>query len=170
MKKIYALLPLLLVGVVACSETPVASPQRGTSTSSTPTTSSQTPVAAPTTTTQPTTTPPVTTSAAPQYSPQVENARQAAQSYLDFTAFSRTGLINQLSSRAGDGFPLDVATEAVDSLGLDYNAEAAQSAQEYLRFESFSCAGLIEQLSSSAGSGYTQAQATYGAHQTDACK
>jgi hypothetical protein len=110
------------------------------------------------------------TTEAPQYPPQVEQARSSAQSYLNYTAFSRAGLIRQLSSTAGEGFPKDVATQAVDSLTVDYNAQAAKSAQQYLDYTSFSCSGLTQQLSSSAGEGFTKAQASYGAHQTKACK
>lgn len=111
-----------------------------------------------------------TVEAAAQYSPQVEMARDKAQSYLGFSAFSRNGLIRQLSSDAGEGFPKAVATEAVDSLSVDWNAQAVKSAESYLSFTSFSCSGLKQQLSSSAGEGYTKAQAAYGAGQTDACK
>jgi hypothetical protein len=111
-----------------------------------------------------------TVKAAAQFSPQVEMARDKAQSYLGFSAFSRNGLIRQLSSDAGEGFPKAVATEAVDSLSVDWNAQAVKSAESYLSFTSFSCSGLKQQLSSSAGDGYTKAQAAYGAGQTDACK
>jgi type IV secretory pathway VirB10-like protein len=111
-----------------------------------------------------------TTSEAPKFPPQVEQARASAQNYLSFTAFSRNGLIRQLSSSAGDGFPKDVATQAVDSLSVDWNAQAVKSAENYLSFTSFSCSGLKQQLSSSAGDGFTKAQAAYGAGQTAACK
>lgn len=104
---------------------------------------------------------------APQYSPQVEQARDKAQSYLAFSGFSRTSLIGQL---AFDQFPKDVATQAVDSLSVDWNAQGAKKAESYLGFTPFSCSGLISQLDSSAGDGFTKAQATYGAHQTAACK
>lgn len=110
------------------------------------------------------------TSEAPQFPPQVGLARSSAESYLSISGFSRAGLIRQLSSQAGDGYPKDVATQAVDSLHIDWNAQAAKSAQSYLDMQSFSCSGLTNQLSSSAGDGYTKAQATYGAHQTAACK
>jgi hypothetical protein len=112
--------------------------------------------------------PPVTQ--APEFPPQVQQARDSAQSYLGFKAFSHDGLIGQLSSKAGDGYPKDVATQAVDSLSVDWNAQAAQAAQEYLDFTSFSCSGLAGQLSSKAGDQFTKAQATYGAHQTAACR
>lgn len=124
-----------------------------------PTPAPATVFAAPTTTTEDT----------PAVPPQEQQAIGAAQDYLSFTAFSRDGLIRQLSSSAGDGYPKDVATAAVDSLGEDWNAEAAKAAANYLSLTHFSCSGLIQQLDSSAGDEYTVAQATYGAHQTSAC-
>jgi GH18 family chitinase len=100
---------------------------------------------------------------------QEQNAIQAANQYLEFMPFSRKGLIQQLSSTAGDGYPLAVATAAVDSLTVNYNDQAAKSAAQYLQTMSFSCNGLIQQLSSDAGAGFTQAQAVYGAGQTGIC-
>ena len=84
-------------------------------------------------------------------------------------AFSRQGLIDQLSSSYGSGFSVADATVAVDSLGTDYNAQAARAAKEYLASQSFSCNGLIGQLDSSYGSQFTVAEATYGADQTGIC-
>ncbi|WET76237.1 Ltp family lipoprotein [Amycolatopsis sp. QT-25] len=109
-------------------------------------------------------------SVAPQYPPQVEQARGSAESYLGYSAFSRNGLIDQLSSKYGDSYPKNVATQAVDSLDVDWNAQAAKSAQSYLDYTSFSCTGLIQQLSSRYGGQFTNAQAKFGAHQTKACK
>jgi hypothetical protein len=65
--------------------------------------------------------------------------------------FSRLGLIQQLSSAAGEGYPLADATFAVDSLHEDWNAQAALAAKGYLKTMPFSCSALTEQLSSSAG-------------------
>lgn len=98
-----------------------------------------------------------------------QNAVRSAQSYLAFKAFSRDVLIEQLSSPYGDGYEVADATVAVDSLGVDWNAQAAKSAQEYLDFMRFSCRGLIEQLSSQAGEKFTRAQATFGAEQAGLC-
>lgn len=106
----------------------------------------------------------------PKYPPQVEQARDKAQSYLEFMGFSRDGLIGQLSSPVADEFPKGVATEAVDSLNVDWNAQAVKKAESYLDFTSFSCSGLASQLSSSAADQFTKAQAKYGASQTKACK
>lgn len=85
------------------------------------------------------------------------------------TGFSRDGLIEQLSSDAGDGYSFADATAAVDSMTVDWNENAARSAKQYLDMSGFSCKGLIEQLSSRAGDKYTVAQATYGARQAGAC-
>lgn len=99
-----------------------------------------------------------------------QNAYRSAQSYLDFTAFSRAGLINQLTSEYGEGYPLADAEFAVARLeaegGVDWNAEAAESAKNYLEFTSFSRAGLIDQLTSQYGEGFTLEQAEYGVSQT----
>lgn len=97
------------------------------------------------------------------------NAARSAYSYLSMTGFSRDGLIDQLSSDAGEGYSVVDATAAVDSLNVDWKENAARSAKEYLNMTGFSCKRLIEQLSSSAGSQYTLEQATYGAHAAGAC-
>lgn len=93
-----------------------------------------------------------------------ENAVQAAQNYISFSPFSRKGLIQQLSSDAGDGYSKKDATVAVDSLNIDYNAQAVKAAKNYRKLQAFSRKGLIEQLSSAAGDSYTKAQAEYGAN------
>lgn len=102
---------------------------------------------------------------------QVDMAVSSARNYLQTSAFSRQGLIDQLSSEYGEKYPLAVATKAVDSLtDVDWNAQAVKSAKNYLSTQSFSCAGLTEQLSSSYGEKFTASQAAYGASQTSACK
>ncbi|WP_103334054.1 Ltp family lipoprotein [Pseudotabrizicola formosa] len=98
-----------------------------------------------------------------------KNAVRSAELYLSISGFSRVGLIQQLSSSAGDGYSVADATAAVDSLSVDWNTQAARSAAIYLQISGFSCNGLIQQLSSSAGDNYTQSQATYGAQQAGAC-
>jgi len=98
------------------------------------------------------------------------NAVRSAKQYLSLQGFSRTGLIQQLSSDAGDGYSVTDATVAVDSLNVDWNKEAVKSAKQYLSIQGFSCKGLIEQLSSSAGDGYTVSEATYGARQAAVCQ
>lgn len=91
----------------------------------------------------------------------MENALASAQDYLDYSAFSRRGLIDQLSSKYGAGFAIGDATWAVDQLGVDWKQQAVRSAREYLDYSSFSRQGLIEQLSSSYGAQFTLEEATY---------
>jgi hypothetical protein len=98
-----------------------------------------------------------------------KNAVRSAESYLSMQGFSRAGLIAQLSSPYGDHYSVADATAAVDSLSVDWNAQAARSARQYLEMMGFSCQGLIGQLSSDAGDKYTVSQATYGAQQAGAC-
>ena len=100
---------------------------------------------------------------------QQKNAARSAKNYIGFKGFSRDGLIQQLSSDAGDGYNIEDATIAVDSLDIDYNEQAARSAENYLSFKGFSCNGLIQQLSSSAGDKFTASQAEYGAQASGAC-
>ena len=100
----------------------------------------------------------------PSMSPGQENALQSAENYLSFSSFSKTGLINQLSSSAGDGFPKADAKFAVNHLDVNWKEQAYESAKNYLDISSFSLDGLIEQLASSAGDQFTQAQAEYGAN------
>jgi len=102
------------------------------------------------------------------FGPQA-NAARSAQQYLDMAGFSRQGLIDQLSSDAGNGYDVADATAAVDSLTVNWNEQAVRSARQYLDMTGFSCSGLIEQLSSDAGSKYTKSQASYGAEQAGAC-
>ncbi|MEK6199000.1 MAG: Ltp family lipoprotein [Psychrobacter sp.] len=100
---------------------------------------------------------------------QQKNAVRSAKNYISISGFSRDGLINQLSSEAGDGYNIDDATIAVDSLDIDYNQQASKAAENYLSFQGFSCDGLVTQLSSDAGDKYTKAQAEYGAKSVGAC-
>ena len=85
-----------------------------------------------------------------------KNAVRSAEQYLAFTAFSRSGLIEQLEF---EGFSNEDATFAVDRVNPDWNEQAALSAQTYLEFTSFSRSGLIEQL---VFEGFTAEQAEYG--------
>ena len=102
-------------------------------------------------------------------SPSQQNALHAAEQYLQTSAFSEAGLIEQLSSEAGDKYPHADAVFAVEHLHANWNEQAVKAAKQYLSSSSFSCQGLIEQLSSEAGDKYTMAQAEYGAKQAGIC-
>ncbi|MDG2210968.1 MAG: Ltp family lipoprotein [Acidimicrobiales bacterium] len=85
-----------------------------------------------------------------------QQAAQSAQDYLNYSSFSRSGLIDQLEY---EGFSTADATYGVDAQNADWNAQAAQSAQDYLNYSSFSRSGLIDQL---MFEGFTREQAIYG--------
>lgn len=86
-----------------------------------------------------------------------ENAIAKALSYLDYTAFSRSGLIKQLEF---EGFTKDEATFGVDATGTDWNAQAAAKAADYMDYSSFSRQSLIDQL---VFEGFSREQAAHGA-------
>lgn len=98
-------------------------------------------------------------------SQEQENANSAAENYLDLMPFSKKGLIEQLSSDAGDGYPQDVAEKAVEHIeaDVDWNEQAAKAAKNYQDLMPMSRSEMINQLSSDAGDGFTQEQAEHGA-------
>ncbi|MDW4572113.1 Ltp family lipoprotein [Microbacterium sp. M3] len=88
----------------------------------------------------------------PVYTLAQQNAIGKAQSYLRFSGFSRTGLIDQLEY---EGYSTEEATFGADNAGADWNAEAAEKAASYLEFSSFSRQGLYDQM---AYEGFTDAE------------
>jgi hypothetical protein len=107
-------------------------------------------------------TPATTTKPKPDETAGQKNARESAEQYLQTAAFSRAGLIKQLSSQYGEGYSKADAIYAVNHIDVNWNEQAAKSAKGYLANQPFSRAGLIQQLESSAGDGFTHAQAVYG--------
>jgi hypothetical protein len=92
----------------------------------------------------------------PVYTLAQQNAISKAQSYLDFSGFSRAGLIDQLEY---EGYSVDDSTFGADNAGADWSAEAAEKAASYLEFSSFSREGLYDQL---AYEGFTDAEIQFG--------
>ncbi len=88
-----------------------------------------------------------------------KNAVNKAKDYLDFTAFSKSGLIEQLKF---EGFSNEDATYAVNKIDVDWKEQAVKKAKEYLDFMAFSRSGLIEQLEFE---GFTTEEATYAVEQ-----
>lgn len=95
----------------------------------------------------------------PELTAGQENAMAKAEQYLDLSAFSRKGLIEQLEF---EDFTAKDATFAVDHIKVDWNEQAAAKAEEYLDMSPFSRQGLIDQL---VFEGFTTPQATYGVNQ-----
>lgn len=86
-------------------------------------------------------------------------ALQKAKNYLDYTAFSYTGLIEQLEY---EGFSHEAATYGADNCNADWYEQAILSAKNYLAYTSFSYQGLIDQL---IYTGFTEDQATKAVEQ-----
>jgi hypothetical protein len=104
--------------------------------------------------------------AAPAATTSQEQALISAQSYLSMgSGFSQAGLLAQLTSSYGEGFPAADAQWAIDHVGADWNAQAVLSAKGYLAMGGFSRAKLIDQLSSPYGGQFTPEQAAYAADQ-----
>ncbi len=84
------------------------------------------------------------------------NAVRMAKDYLDYTAFSREGLIGQLEY---EGFSNEDATYGADNCGADWMEQAVKCAENYLDYTAFSRQGLIDQLEYE---GFTHEQAVHG--------
>ena len=95
----------------------------------------------------------------PEMTAGQRNALRSAENYLSVAPFSRKGLIQQLSSDAGDGYSKKNATFAADHVEVSWKEQAAKAAKNYLEISGFSRQGLIQQLTSDAGDGYTRKQA-----------
>ncbi len=86
-----------------------------------------------------------------------KQAAISAKNYLDYSAFSRSGLIKQLEF---EGFTSQQAEYGVSQTNADWNEQSVLSAQAYIEYSSFSRSGLITQLEFE---GFTHQQAEYGA-------
>lgn len=93
------------------------------------------------------------------YTPKTgnEGALEKAKSYLNSSAFSYEGLVEQLEF---SGFSHSEAVYGADKCGANWNEQALRSAKSYLTSSAFSYTGLREQLEFT---GFTQSEAKYGA-------
>lgn len=85
------------------------------------------------------------------------NALDKAGDYLRYSAFSYSGLVEQLEY---EGYSHAEATYAADHCGADWKEQALKKAQSYLDYSAFSYKGLVEQLEYE---GFTSSEASYGA-------
>lgn len=86
---------------------------------------------------------------------EYQNAVSKAEDYLDYTAFSKSGLRDQLIF---EKFPEDAAQFAVDHIIVDWNEQALKKAEDYLDYSSFSNQGLYDQL---LFEGFSESEAQY---------
>jgi hypothetical protein len=96
----------------------------------------------------------------PEETVSQKNAKEMAEQYLNYSAFSRQGLIEQLEY---EGFSNIDAEYGADAVNADWMEQAALSAKQYLDSSSFSKQGLIDQL---LYEGFTQEEAEYGVSTT----
>lgn len=88
--------------------------------------------------------------------PGQKNARGSAESYLQFQAFSKLGLIDQLLF---EDYSKEDAEYAVNILDVDWKEQAVKKAESYLETMAFSQKGLLEQLQYEK---FTDEEAEYG--------
>ena len=77
-----------------------------------------------------------------------ENALASAEDYLGYSAFSKEGLIEQLTF---EDYSKKDAEFAANNVDANWMQQAVASAEDYLSYTSFSRQGLIEQLEFSRG-------------------
>ena len=85
-----------------------------------------------------------------------KNATSKAASYLKYSAFSRSGLIEQLEY---EGFTNADSIFGTDAQKADWNTQATKKAASYLKTSAFSRSGLITQLEFE---GFTNLEAVFG--------
>lgn len=90
------------------------------------------------------------------YVPKTGNAGAKAESYLNGSAFSYTGLIHQLEY---EGFSESEAKYGADNCGANWKNQALKKAKSYLNSSAFSYSGLQHQLEYE---GFTQDEVKYG--------
>ena len=107
-------------------------------------------------------------SSTPSAPAEYTSALAKAQTYVDMMAFSKAGLLNQLTATYGEKFSQAAADYAVAHVKADYNANALIKAKEYQNDMNMSPAAIHDQLTSSYGEKFTNAEADYAiAHLND---
>ena len=81
----------------------------------------------------------------------------SAKRYISYSAFSYSGLIDQLEY---EGYTHEQAVYGTDNCEANWDAEAVEAAAKYLKYTSFSRDSLIDQLEFD---GFTHEQAVHGA-------
>lgn len=93
---------------------------------------------------------------------EYRNALIKARSYATEMDMSESGVRDQLTSDAGEGFTQEAADYAMKHLGnIDWNKNALHKAQSYQDDQAMSKDAIRDQLTSDAGEGFTPEQADY---------
>lgn len=88
-----------------------------------------------------------------------EMALLSAESYLKYSAFSKPGLYDQLTSEYGEQFSDEQATYAVDNVDVDWAEQPARYAAEYVDLLAISHDALIDMMTWDYN-GFTDDEAT----------
>lgn len=88
-----------------------------------------------------------------------KNAIRAAKNYLDYTSFSKKGLIKQLEF---EEYSTEDAKFAVNNIEVDWKFQAVEAGKKYLDYSAFSRSGLIKQLEFE---GFTTEEATHAVNE-----
>ena len=87
----------------------------------------------------------------------MKNALEEAKSYIRYSSFSYTGLIDQLEY---EGYTYEECVYGADNCGADWYEQAVLCAESYIEYSGFSYLGLIDQLEYE---GFTSDEAAHGA-------
>ena len=88
-------------------------------------------------------------------------ALESAEHYVDFAAFSKAKLYDQLTSEYGEKFTPEQAQYAVDTANADWMAEAVEAAENYQEMMPMSGPALLDQLTSEYGEKFTMEEAQH---------
>lgn len=97
----------------------------------------------------------------PKVSAEFNAALSKANSYASTMSMSKDGIYEQLTSEAGEKFPVDAAQYAVDNVKADFNKNALNKAKSYQKQMNMSTDAIKEQLTAAAGEKFTQEEADY---------
>lgn len=93
---------------------------------------------------------------------EYKNAVSTVDDYQEAMGdMSYQGLMEQLTSDAGEGYPQEAAEYALSHVKINYNQNALECAKNYQENMPMSDQQLMEQLTSQDGEGFTQEQAQY---------
>lgn len=101
------------------------------------------------------------TESKPKVSAEYTAALNKANTYASVMSMSKAAIYQQLTSDAGEKFPVDAAQYAIDNVKADYNKNALTKAKTYQKQMSMSTDAIKEQLTSDSGEKFTPEEADY---------
>jgi hypothetical protein len=142
MKKLFLVLPVIVLLAAACNNSQQAAVQTPPDTQNT----------------EPTV---VNENKQPNVPAEYKSALSKATSYANTMHMSKRGVYDQLVSEYGEKFTATAAQYAIDKVNADWNANALAKAKNYQDSMHMSPAAIHDQLTSEFGEKFTQAEADY---------